>query len=78
MARLKLILRMGGIVVFCIGVSFLPVGYGANPKADLSVFTNIVDMGSFISDGMILMAVGVVACVASALLPGEMDDSYWG
>ena len=78
MSRLKLILRIGGVIVVLVGLMFLPVGYGNSPKRDLSVFHNIADMGSFIKTGFLLVGLGLIAVVLSFLLPGEMDEDYWG
>jgi hypothetical protein len=73
MGKLKIILRLGGLVCFAGGTMCLPKGYGVNPKRDLSVFFNLADMNAFIKIGLLLMAVGAVSFVASLVLPGEAE-----
>jgi len=53
----------------------LPVGYGINPKRDLSAFSNVADMGMFIAMGLTLLAIGAVLLAASYFLRGrEAED----
>jgi hypothetical protein len=73
MGRLKLILRIGGTLCFAGGVMCMPLGYGVSPKGDLSVFVNLADMHAFIKIGLLLMAGGAVAFMASLVLPGEAE-----
>lgn len=73
MGRLKLILRVGGVLCFACGVLFIPLGYGISPKRDLSAFNNIVDSGAFFKTGLVLMAIGAAVYVISLLLPGEVE-----
>ena len=49
MGRAKLILRIAGVASIAGGALCFPVGYGVNPKRDLSVFSNLADMGLFIT-----------------------------
>jgi hypothetical protein len=51
------------------------VGYGINPKRDLSVFNNLVDMGIFVTLGLIPMAAGAAMLAASWFLPGEEPEN---
>ena len=76
MGRLKLILRVGGVLCFAAGAMFIPLGYGVSPKRDLSTFANIVDTGAFFGIGLLLVVVGAAVSLASLLLPGkaEWDD----
>lgn len=70
----KLILRIGGILCFAVGLLCLPLGYGVSPKRDLSVFSNLADMHAFIRAGLLLIAVGAAAFAVSHLLPGDIDE----
>jgi hypothetical protein len=72
--RLKTALRIGGVLVFAIGLMCLPIGYGISPKRDLSPFNNLADLGAFIQTGLILIAVGLLLIGASYAVPGEMTD----
>ena len=72
--RVKLVLRIVGVATAAAGLVCLPVGYGINPKRDLSVFNNLADTGMFITLGLILMAVGAVMLAASWFLPGEEPE----
>ena len=74
MARAKLLLRTLGVAIPATGLVCLPVGYGINPKRDLSVFNNLADMGIFVTMGLILVAVGAILFVASWVLPGEEPE----
>jgi len=69
----KPILRIGGIVAMLVGFTCLPLGMGASPKRDLSVFNNIADSGAFLKMGLALMAGGLIAVVLSRFVPGDMD-----
>ena len=73
MGRLKLILRVGGVLCFACGFFCIPLGYGINPKRDLSAFYNIVDSGAFFKTGLGLMPSGAAVYVISLLLPGEVE-----
>jgi hypothetical protein len=73
MGRLKLILRVGGVLCFACGLLFIPLGYGISPKRDLSAFNNIVDSGAFFKTGLLLIAIGAAVYVISLLLPGEVE-----
>jgi len=78
LGRLKLILRVGGVLCFVCGLMFIPVGYGIAgrgiaPKRDLSAFNNLVDSGAFLKTGLLLMAIGAAVYVISLLLPGEVE-----
>ena len=69
--RAKLLLRIAGVVIAAIGIVCLPVGYGINPKRDLSVFNNLADTGIFVTAGLVFIATGAVLVLASWILPGE-------
>ena len=72
--RLKTVLRIGGIVVAGIGGMCLPIGFGDNPKRDLSLFNNLADLGAFVQIGLLLIALGLVVLGVSYAIPGEMSD----
>jgi len=74
MDRLKTALRVSGIVIALIGTMCLPVGFGVSPKRDLSLFYNLADLGAFVSAGLILIVVGLVALAISYAVPGEMVE----
>src|SRR5205807_1019744 len=59
MGQIKLVVRIAGVVSIAGGALCLPVGYGINPKRDLSVFSNLADMGIFVTVGLVLLAVGI-------------------
>jgi len=83
MGRLKLTLRVGGVLSFMCGLMFIPVSYGIvsygiAPKGYRSVFNVLVDSGVFFKTGffktaVLLMAIGAVVYIISLLLPGEME-----
>jgi heme/copper-type cytochrome/quinol oxidase subunit 1 len=69
MDRLKTILRVGGALFCCMGVMFLPLGYGVSPKRDLNLFNNVADTQFFVTIGAVLMVVGAILLLFSAALP---------
>ena len=74
MDRAKLLIRIVGVASAASGLVCLPVGYGINPKRDLSVFSNLADTGMFVTLGLILIAVGAILLAGSWLLPGEESE----
>jgi len=74
MGRAKLLLRIAGVASAAIGLTCFPVGYGINPKRDLSIFDNLADMGMFVTLGLILIAAGAVMLAASWFLPGDEPE----
>jgi hypothetical protein len=81
LSRFKLILRVGGTILFAVGLFGLPRGYGdgyLDAKRATSAFNNIADLGGFLSIGLILLGVGLIAFIVSFLLPGQIDEDYWG
>ncbi len=74
MEQAKLLLRIGGAASLAAGVLCLPVGYGVNPKRDLSAFSNLADMGIFVTSGLIMVAIGAVLLLGSWLLPGKEPE----
>ena len=67
------------MVVFAVGLLCLPRGYGVGyPERATSAFNNIADLGGFLSIGLILLGVGLIAFIVSFLLPGQIDEDYWG
>jgi len=74
MGRAKVFLRIVGLAIAAAGLMCLPVGYGINPRRDLSVFNNLADTGMFVTMGLILIAVGAVLFVASWVVPGEEPE----
>jgi hypothetical protein len=76
MGRAKLVLRIAGVATTAAGVTCFPVGYGINPKRDLSVFNNLADTGMFVTLGLILLAIGAVLLAASSLLRGAEPPDH--
>jgi hypothetical protein len=54
-----------------IGFLCLPVGFGANPKRDTSLFFNFADLGLYFQLAVILIPAGVVVALLSFLLPSD-------
>jgi hypothetical protein len=74
--RVKLLLRILGATSIAVGFGCLPLGYGVNPKRDLSIFENFADLGMFVTMGLILMPVGVGMLVLSWVLPGDEPEDF--
>jgi hypothetical protein len=55
-------------------VMCFPVGFGVNPKRDLSLFNNLADLGAFFQMGFALVALGLIGVGLSCLVPGEIDE----
>lgn len=55
MHRIKIGLQIAGAAVAALGVLCLPVGFGVNPKRDLSAFFNLADMGIFLKAALVLI-----------------------
>jgi CubicO group peptidase (beta-lactamase class C family) len=69
MVPLKTWFLMTGIVLCCLGFICLPVGYGANPARDLSLFHNFADLGFFIPTGIMLFCAGLVVIILTFVVP---------
>lgn len=54
-----------GTVLCALGIKCLPVGFGANPKRDLNLFSNYADGGAFIDTGVALLLAGLLIIVLS-------------
>jgi hypothetical protein len=63
--------RVLGFVLLGFGFLCLPVGIGASPKRDTSVFFNVADMGLYLKVALILMPLGLVVIIVSFFLPGD-------
>jgi len=74
MGQTKLVVRIAGVVSIAGGALCLPVGYGINPKRDLSVFSNLADTSIFVTLGLVLLAVGMLLFLGSWLLPGREPE----
>ena len=68
---LAAILWIVGVVLFVVGFLCLPVGIGASPKRDTSVFFNFADMGAYLRVALVLIPSGVLIALLSFLLPGD-------
>jgi len=60
MLTLKTWALICGIVLCCLGIKCLPVGFGANPKRDLNIFNNYADGGAFAHTGLVLICAGLL------------------
>jgi hypothetical protein len=67
----RLIIRIAGIIFFGIGFLCLPVGWGASPQRDTSLFFNFADLGLYLRVALILMPSGIGIVILSFLLPGD-------
>ncbi|MGH7831984.1 MAG: hypothetical protein ACREP8_17610, partial [Candidatus Binatia bacterium] len=74
-ATVKAWIKGAGIVFILVGGLSFPVGIGINPKRDTSLFHNLADIGLFIRYGFILIGVGIVLLVVSALIPAKGEDA---
>jgi len=63
--------RAVGIVLFALGVMCFPIGFGVSPKRDLSLFFNFADVGAFWKAGVVLVAIGVLVLIVSAIIPSN-------
>ena len=67
----RIVVRAIGTVVSMLGLLCLPVGFGANPKRDTSLFSNFVDLGLYLQLPLILIPAGIVILLLSFLLPRD-------
>ena len=67
----RVVIRVAGVVISTIGFLCLPVGFGANPKRDTSLFFNFADLGLYLQLALILIPAGVVLALLSFLLPRD-------
>ena len=67
----RVIAQLGGVILCVVGFLCLPVGLGASPKRDTSLFFNFADLGLYLKVALILMPVGLVVILLSFLLPGD-------
>ena len=74
MGHAKLLLRIADVASAAVGLGCFPVGYGVNPKRDMSLFENLADTGIFMKLGLILIVAGAVMFGASWFLPGEEPE----
>jgi hypothetical protein len=65
MMTLRDYLRIAGVIMFSLGFMCLPIGYGASPKRDLSLFFNFADMGFFLSIALALISAGILTFAVS-------------
>ena len=59
------------VAVSVIGFCCLPVGWGASPKRDASLFFHFVDLGLYLQVALILIPAGIVLALLSFLFPGD-------
>jgi len=67
----RTVARVLGFVLLSVGFLCVPVGVGASPKRDTSLFFNFADLGLYLRVALIIMPVGLVVIIVSFLLPGD-------
>jgi hypothetical protein len=67
----RIVVRAIGTAVSMLGLLCLPVGFGASPKRDISLFSNFVDLGLYLQLALILIPTGIVMLLLSFLLPRD-------
>jgi hypothetical protein len=58
-------------VVFCFGCLCLPLGFGANPKRDTSLFENFADLGLWFRIALVMIPLGIIIALFSFFLPSD-------
>lgn len=66
-----MVVQVAGVVISTIGFFCLPVGFGASPKRDTSLFFNFADLGLYLKFALILIPAGIVIALLSFLLPRD-------
>jgi multisubunit Na+/H+ antiporter MnhB subunit len=74
MRRVKIALQIAGAAVAAVGVLCLPMGFGVNPKRDLSAFFNLADTGIFVKAALVLIAIGFIVLAVGYMLPGGKPE----
>jgi hypothetical protein len=59
------------IILMAIGILCLPIGFGASPKRDTSVFSSFADLGIFLKSGLIMLALGLLLLLIGPLIPSR-------
>ena len=67
----RLVTRVIGVVLLTVGFLCVPVGLGASPKRDTSLFFNFADAGVYLRIAVILVPLSVAVIILSYLLPGD-------
>ena len=57
-----------GVVLCSLGFMCFPIGYGASPKRDTSLFNNFADLGAFIHTGIALFCAGLLVIALTLLI----------
>ena len=52
----------------------MPLGYGINPKRDLSLFHNLADLPAFLMWAVGFVGVGVATIGVAYSIPGEFSE----
>jgi uncharacterized membrane protein len=58
-----------GVVLCLLGFTCIPLGYGASPKRDTSLFNNFADLGAFVHTGIALVCAGFLLIVLTLVIP---------
>jgi hypothetical protein len=67
----RVVVQILGVGICVIGFLCLPVGWGASPRRDTSLFFNFADLGLYLQAALILIPAGIVVALLSFLLPGS-------
>ena len=70
--KLKLALRVGGVLVGGLGVLLLPGNIHVLTRSGVSAFKTIVDLGAFAWWGLACIAAGLLAAGASFLIRDDV------
>jgi hypothetical protein len=69
MLTMKTLALILGVVLCCLGIKCLPVGFAANPERNLSLFSNFADTGAFAHTGVVLICAGLLVIALTLLFP---------
>jgi len=57
-----------GVVLCFLGFMCIPVGFGASPKRNLSLFSNFTDLGTFFQTGIVLLSAGMLVIALTMII----------
>lgn len=62
-----------GICLMAVGILCLPIGFGASPKRDTSIFFNFADLGIFLKASLIFLTLGLLLLAIAWLIPRQNE-----